>query len=695
MTRREDAAAVRTANIARLLAPRSIVFIGGRHLERPIDSCRRIGFLGDMWVVSPQRQSLAGLPCYASLADLPDVPDAAFLAVSAEKSAAVVGELAALGVGGVVCYAAGFAEMGPQGQRLQEDLVAAAGDMALLGPNCYGLLNYLDGAALWADAHGGEALEDGVAIISQSGNISLNLTMTERSVPLAQVIAVGNQAALGVGDFVEPLLADPRIKAIGIYLEGLDNIATFSRSALAALEKGVPIVVLKVGRSADATRIAASHTASLAGEDALYDCLFERLGILRVPSLTAFMETLKALACYGPLAGNRLGVLTCSGGDAALLADLAEREGLVIPPLSAGQVATISGEVTAITTVANPLDYNTAIWGQREKLESCFAAVMAEGTDATLLVIDYARDGLPGYADWDTAVDALIVASAKTGGLGVALSTFPELLPNSVRQRLIAAGLLPLQGLEDAITALGQALSYGKRRRQLLQRGDTAGLALPALHPPGPAAPFLDEVSSKTALAAFGLPVPDRRVVAASDAVAAAEALGFPVVVKALAPDLIHKSDAGGVALGLQSPAAVRAAVEAMTPLTAEFLIEAQVSDTVAEVIIGVKRDPVMGLALVLGSGGVLANLVADSARLLLPTDRDEVLRALGSLKVMRLLSDTAANPPATWRPLPRRSWPFKPMPCPRKKGSWSWMSIRSWSCRKDKVSWRSMRSSA
>ena len=554
MVGREGEEATRKVNIGRLLSPRSIVFIGGRHLERPIDSCRRIGFSGDMWVVSPQRQSIAGLDCFASIADLPDVPDAAFLAVSAAKSAAVVSELAAMGVGGVACYAAGFAELGPQGQGLQEDLVAAAGDMALLGPNCYGLLNYLDGAALWADAHGGEALDEGIAIISQSGNISLNLTMTQRAVPLAQVIAVGNQAALGVGDFIEPLLADPRIKAIGIYLEGLDDVASFSRAALAALEKGIPIVVLKVGRSADATRIAASHTASLAGEDALYDCLFERLGVVRVPSLTAFMETLKVLACYGPLAGNRLGVLTCSGGDAALLADLAEREGLVIPPLSAAQVATISKEVTAITTVANPLDYNTAIWGQREKLEICFAAVMAEGTDATLLVIDYARAGLPGYVDWDIAVDALIAAAAKTGGLGVALSTFPELLPDVVRRRLITAGLLPLQGLEDAIIALGRALAYGRRREQLLRQSDLLGRLPEILPPPGPPAPFLDEVSSKVALAAHGLSVPDRRVVSGADAPSAAEALGFPVVAKALVPDLIHKSDAGGVCAGAAEP---------------------------------------------------------------------------------------------------------------------------------------------
>jgi acyl-CoA synthetase (NDP forming) len=274
-------------NIARLLRPESIVFIGGESLELPIDSCRRIGFEGEMWVVNPHREQIAGLACFHSLDDLPAAPDAAFVAVNAALTPGVLRHLNRIGAGSAVCYAAGFAELGEDGQALQRELVEASGEMAVLGPNCYGLLNYLDGVALWADTHGSRRQSEGVAVISQSGNISLSLTMTERSVPLGQLIAVGNQAVLGPGDFIEPLLHDPRIKAIGLYMEGLDDVEAFSRAAVAALEKGVPLVVLKAGRSAVSTRIAASHTASLAGEDLLYDALFERLGILRVPSLTA------------------------------------------------------------------------------------------------------------------------------------------------------------------------------------------------------------------------------------------------------------------------------------------------------------------------------------------------------------------------------------------------------------------------
>jgi acyl-CoA synthetase (NDP forming) len=632
-------------NIARLLRPESIVFIGGESLELPIDSCRRIGFEGEMWVVNPHREQIAGLACFHSLDDLPAAPDAAFVAVNAALTPGVLRHLNRIGAGSAVCYAAGFAELGEDGQALQRELVEASGEMAVLGPNCYGLLNYLDGVALWADTHGSRRQSEGVAVISQSGNISLSLTMTERSVPLGQLIAVGNQAVLGPGDFIEPLLHDPRIKAIGLYMEGLDDVEAFSRAAVAALEKGVPLVVLKAGRSAVSTRIAASHTASLAGEDLLYDALFERLGILRVPSLTAFMETLKMLALHGPLAGGRLGALTCSGGDAALLADLADGEGLTLPRLGEAQREEIRKYVTRITTIENPLDYNTAIWGRRDELEGCFAAVMEAEVDATVLVLDYARDGLPGAEDWDIAIEGLIGASKKTGRFGVVAATFPELLPERVRERLIAAGLAPLQGLDEAVIALGAAHLYYRQRAEIMDRGPVERLRLPAARCPAGAIETLDERRSKQILARHGLPLAPGRVVAIGELAAAAGELGFPLVLKALASDLMHKTEAGAVALDLRSEAALMAAARSMQGLGERFLLERMVEDALAEVIVGVKNDPQLGLALVIGAGGVLTDLVADAARLLLPCDRAALVAAFSGLKVARLIEGYRGRP--------------------------------------------------
>ncbi len=639
------AGSAQTRNIARLLRPASIVFIGGKDLTLPIDSCRRIGFTGEMWAVNPHREEIAGLPCYRSLDDLPAAPDAAFVAVNATLTPGVLRELNRIGAGGAVGYAAGFAELGGDGRSLQQELIEASGDLAVLGPNCYGLLNYLDGAALWADTHGGERVSEGIAVVSQSGNVSLNITMTERSLPLGQVIAVGNQAVLGPGDFIEPLLDDPRIKAIGLYMEGLDDVETFSRAALKALERGVPLVVLKSGRSAVATRITASHTASLAGEDRLYDALFERLGVLRVPSLTAFIETLKLLGLQGPLAGGRLGVLSSSGGDAALLADLVDREGLTLPPLSEDQRRNIGKHVTRITTIENPLDYNTAIWGRRGALEGCFAALMGGALDATVMILDFARDGLPGGENWDIAVDALIEACAKTGHRGGVVATFPELLPARVRKRLIAAGLVPLQGLEEAIIALGAAWRYHRRRAEILANGSLDALGLPAARRPGTIIETLDEWESKQALAAHGLSLSPGRVVALDELAAAAAELGYPVVLKALVPDLIHKTEAGAVALGLGDEAALLGAASAMRDLGERFLLERMVEDAVAEVIVGVKNDPRLGLALLIGSGGVLAELVADVAWVPLPCDRAAIELAIADLKVARLIEGHRGRP--------------------------------------------------
>ena len=641
-------------DLSRLLSPRSIVFIGGSQLEAPLRSCRSIGFSGEIWVVNPHRGAIAGQPCLPSLADLPGVPDAAFIAVSSRATPAVVGQLAAMGAGGAVCYAAGFAERGAAGAQLQQELVAAAGEMPIIGPNCYGMLNYLDGAALWADVHGGEKLERGIAVVSQSGNISLNLTMTERSVPLAQVISVGNQAALNIADFIVPLVDDRRIDAIGLYIEGLADVPAFSRAAAYALAKGVPLVALKVGSSEKAAQLALTHTSSLVGEDRLYDALFQRLGIVRAPSLTAFMESLKLLALHPPLAGGRLGVLTCSGGDAALLADAATHQGLTIPPLDPVQVEALRPWMTDFTTLANPLDYNTAIWGNFEALSACFGIVMAGAVDATALVIDFARPGLADTEGWDIAIDALIAAAAETGKPAYAVASFPELLPEATRRRLIAAGLIPLQGLDEAAFALGASRWYGQKKAALGQRAAAGGLqvAAAAQLAAGDGDEILDEWQSKQALAAHGVAVPLAALVSAADAPQAAERLGFPVVVKAVGAALAHKSEAGAVALSLKTAGEVAAAVARMAPLSARFLVERMVEGAVAEVIVGIKRDPQFGLVLVIGSGGVLVNLVDDSARLLLPLDQVELTTALGRLKLDSLIRGYRGGPPGDRRAL-------------------------------------------
>ncbi|MFD0487845.1 CoA-binding protein [Saccharopolyspora spinosporotrichia] len=298
-------------DLRRLLAPERIAVVGGDAAAEAVRQCRRIGFGGEIWPVNPRRTEVAGLECHPDVASLPGVPDAAFVAVPGRATVEVVAELAALGCGGAVCHASGFAEHG--GVALQQWLVAAAGTMPLIGPNCIGTLNYLDGVAMWPDQHGGRRVDSGVAVITQSGNIGQNLTMQRRSLPLAQLVTLGNAAVTGVADLVAAMLEDPRITAIGLHLEGIDDAAGLADVALEALRRRVPVVVLKSGSSELGARANLSHTSSLAGPDVLCDALFRRCGMARVHEIGAFVETLKFLHVHGALAGTRFASASCSG----------------------------------------------------------------------------------------------------------------------------------------------------------------------------------------------------------------------------------------------------------------------------------------------------------------------------------------------------------------------------------------------
>src|SRR5699024_5482421 len=285
-------------SLDRLLRPQSIAVFGGREAANLIEQCDRMGFPGAIWPVHPYRDGLAGHPCYRSVADLPAAPDAAFIGVNRHASIDIVGELAARSAGGAILYASGFAEAADDtaaGQDLQQQLVAAAGDMPILGPNCYGFINYLDRAPLWPDQHGGQPTARGVAIISQSSNLTISLTMQRRGLPLAYVVAVSNQAQTDLAAVAQALLADARVTAIGLHIEGIHDVAGFEAMAAQARRQRTPIVALKPGRSSQAQSVSLSHTASIAGSDAAAGAFLQRLGIARVQTPSELLATLMLL----------------------------------------------------------------------------------------------------------------------------------------------------------------------------------------------------------------------------------------------------------------------------------------------------------------------------------------------------------------------------------------------------------------
>ena len=620
--------------LARLLSPGSIAVIGGREAQEVMRQCDRIGFAGTLWPVNPKRAEMQGRRTFASVAELPEAPDASFIAVPRAALVEVVAALAGRGAGGAVCYAAGFAETGAEGAALERDLVARSGDMALTGPNCYGHINYLDGAALWPDQHGGQRVARGVAIVTQSGNIGQNLTMQRRSLPLALLVTVGNKAKGDMADYVNAFLDDERVTAIGLHIEGLADIPAFDRAAARARAQGVPIVVVKTGRSAAGAAIALSHTASLAGEDRLYDALFARNGVARAPDLSVFVETLKYLHVHGPLPGRAVSCMSCSGGEASLAADLACLHGLATPALPAHVQTGLAAVLGPRVPLANPLDYHTYIWGDAVLQTACFRAMLRGRFDASLLVLDFPRQDRCEGAAWDVTMRAFAAAARVEHAPACLVSSLPETLPEAQGGWLLEQGIAPMQGLGEAFAALGLAAGIGEAwgRERPAEAAPPDRLLWSGLEQ-------LSEAQAKAALAAFGLAVPDHRVARQAGVAAAAREIGLPVVVKALSRDIAHKTEAGAVRLNLATPEEAARAAAAMAHLAGEFLVERMHGGAVAELIIGVARDPQFGLTLTIGAGGVLVELLEDAVTLLLPVQRDEVARALAGLKVSRLLT--------------------------------------------------------
>ena len=323
--------------LERLLRPKSIAVFGGVQAAAVVAQCLKMGFAGDIWPVHPTKDAVEGVKTFRSVADLPGAPDAAFVGVNRHLTIDIIRQLSERGAGGAISFAAGFLEAGDDdadGERLQAELVTAAGAMPVIGPNCYGLINYADGALLWPDQHGGRRLEPGArgaAIITQSSNIACNITMQTRGLPLAFLMTAGNQAQTGLSEMALGLIEDDRVTALGLHIEGFDSVAGFERLAARARELKKPVVAMKVGRSEQARAATISHTASLAGSDAASDAFLKRLGIARVHTIPSFLETLKLLHVAGPLPGPKLSSMSCSGGEASVMADSAEGQARAFP----------------------------------------------------------------------------------------------------------------------------------------------------------------------------------------------------------------------------------------------------------------------------------------------------------------------------------------------------------------------------
>jgi len=626
-------------DLKRVLQPRSIAVVGGgAWCANVLRECRKIGFRGPVWPVHPGRGQVAGVPAFAGVEDLPGVPDAVFIGVNRTATVAVVRDLSRIGAGGAVCFASGFAEAArelPDGPDLQAELVAVAGEMPIIGPNCYGFLNALDGVSLWPDQHGLVPVERGVAIITQSSNIAINLTMQARGLPIAYVVTAGNQAQCDVAALGRGVLADPRVTALALHIEGIGDLDGIEALAREASALGKPIVALKIGASRAARAATVSHTASMAGTDSGGRTLLRRLGIAQVQTLPEMLEALKLLHLGGPLASNRIASLSCSGGEASLMADLAEARDLQFPALDRMQMAALGGVLGPRVALANPLDYHTYIWGDHDATTLCFTAMMQGDLAMGCAVLDFPRGDRCDAAPWLRVIDAIAEAQAVTGRRMCIVSSLPETMPEAVAETAMARGIVPFCGMAEALAALEAGAwlgAHGGAPAPVLRPGDPVGVRV------------IREAEAKAMLAAHGIQVPrSARSSNPEEAAQLAKTLGFPVVLKG--EGVAHKSEAGAVRLNLRDADSVAAAARDMR--AGGYLVEEMVTGAVAELLIGVLRDPAHGFLLTLGAGGVLTEIIGDTVSVLIPAPREELRAALRSLRIAPVLAGYRGAPGA------------------------------------------------
>ncbi|MEL6465984.1 MAG: acetate--CoA ligase family protein [Pseudomonadota bacterium] len=615
-----------------MLRPKSIAVVGGgKWCRSVIEQAKHIGFDGAIWPVHPTKATIADHGVFPSVADLPQSPDAVFVGVNRVATVEIVGDLSRLGSGGAICFASGFSEADAEDQdakALQAALVSAAGDMPILGPNCYGFINAVDQALLWPDQHGCVPVDQGVAILTQSSNIAINLTMQQRALPIAYAVTCGNMAQTSQAELAMALLDDTRVTAMGLHVEGFGDLRAWEALAAKAYARGVPLVALKVGASAQARHATVSHTASLAGSDAGAQALLDRLGIARVRALPDFLETLKLLHMHGPLRGAGIASISCSGGEASLIADMALETGLHFPELTKAQTERLRSVLGPMVALANPLDYQTYIWRDTERMAQTWAAMTGENIGLTMSIIDYP---LTDAADWACATDAALQARHTSQAPIAVAASLPELMPQDTAQALVRGGVIPFFGLGEALAAIDAARSVGAPQpAPICLPNDAAGMDV------------LDEDEAKTQLAQYGVAAPLNQVVDVDQVTAITKEFVGPLVLKGIG--LAHKSDVGAVRVGVLAADAADVAAEIGTD---RILIEEMIDDGIAELLVGVTCDPAHGFVLTLGAGGVLTELIEDTRSLLLPVTADAVAAALSKLRCARLLDGFRGRPAA------------------------------------------------
>ena len=641
--------------ISRLMRPERVAVIGAsadvtKTAGRPVSYLLKHGFTGEIYPVNPKAAEICGLTCYPDIASLPAVPDVGIVLLGAERAQQAVRELAQMGCTAAIVLASGYGEVGEEGKRRQAELREAAGSMRILGPNTIGLVNITDGIVLSASG----ALEmdhfpsGAVSVVSQSGGIlgSLLSRAAARGIGLSKLISTSNEVDLELADFIDWLIEDDATKVIVLYIESVRNSEKFRQAALRAAAAGKPIVAFKIGRSEAGAKAAISHTGALAGADKMYDALFKQVGIIRADNFDSLLDMPAALATGRKLRGNRVAILTSTGGAGTLVSDALGVSGFATPAPDAVTGSELralqDGDHAALDR--NPIDVTLA--GLKpDLLKGAISSLLRSETyDALVVIVGASALAMPELMS--NAIKSCLGSTDKP--------VIAYISPHAPKiGSLLTQGGVPAFSAPESCSAALGAMLHAAQWNSLPQSDKTGKTVQLESIPTG----ALDEAQAKQLFSKFGISCANEIIVNnAEQAAQAATKLGNRVVLKILSSEILHKSDMGGVAVNLNAAQigerleTMRVTVKAKAGITPEhFLVQEMVSGG-TELILGMNRDP-LGTAILLGMGGVTAELLKDTTMRLLPTNgglSPETAREMAmELKTWPLLDGYRGRAPA------------------------------------------------
>jgi acyl-CoA synthetase (NDP forming) len=658
MTSTVSAASTLPEQVRQLFNPRSIALIGATDKSRwswsTFGNLQLHRFPGPVYLVNPRGIPVHGKETYARIADLPPDVDLAFVMVPTSAVLSVLNEAADHGIRSAVLLTSGFGETGDEGAELERQVtdLARRRGLTILGPNGNGFINAAAGITPYGLPIEPPLLRGPVGVVLQSGALAsavLNFAQS-RNVGVSLLVSMGNESMVSLTDVMRYLIDDEQTRVIALFIEAVRHPEEFLALAREALVKGKPVVAIKVGRSQAGARVARAHTGSLVGDDAVVDAVFRRSGVIRVDSLEDLIITAGLLAVTGPLPGNRFGFVTASGGASEIIADRAEDEGIEIPEFAPETVRRLQEVVPPFAAVQNPVDVTGYILINRDLMRNALRAVQDDpGLDALVLVSDLPRVAPPDPApivEMFRETTALLRETSKPVVVMGNTLTDITAFGRDVAAQTSHPGVLG--GIHHGLTALGRAVHWSALHRAAQHETASDAAPQPAAQPdlavdyqPGSS---WSEYRAAAFLAEHGIPVVPHALVSDPRAAAdAADSLGYPVVVKLAADGIEHKSDIGGVKVGLQSAAEVTAAyadvVRAGREAGADVrgaLVQPMRPEGI-ELLVGIVTDPAWGQVLAVGLGGIWVEILRDTAVSVLPVDRDQVRQSLRGLRGARL----------------------------------------------------------